>query len=105
MFYSAKDRFRKLCLSLILVFNNAIAEFYNQITIFVTKSNFMQKLSVTAVTHPDGVITAFINEIPAILVQGNSKEDIQNKLDNVLASYIKRIQNTTFDIQTTSLYA
>lgn len=62
-----------------------------------------KKLSVTAVV--DGhtkAITAFFNDIPAVVVQGNTMEDVRVKLTSLLQSYIKRLQSqsTDFEIQT-----
>lgn len=65
-----------------------------------------KKLSVTAVVDDNtNIITAFFNDLPALVVQGNTMEDIRTKLTSLLQSFIKRLQNlsTDFDIQTKSI--
>lgn len=62
-----------------------------------------KKLSVTAVVDGNTkAITAFFNDIPAVVVQGNTMEDVRVKLTSLLQSYIKRLQSqsTDFEIQT-----
>ena len=65
------------------------------------------KLTVTAVfDEPSKSFTAFFNELPGLLVQGNSFDDVKQKLRSLLLSYIKRLQNIAndFEIKTQSLY-
>lgn len=68
--------------------------------------NPSKKLTVTAVSHADsGMITAFFNEMPGLLVQGKSSEDVRTKLGALLDSYIQRLDSIkgNIDIHTTSL--
>lgn len=63
-------------------------------------------LTVTAVLHPDdGVITAFFDELPGLVVQGTSDDDVETKLKSLLNSYIKRLDSIkdNLNIKTTSL--
>lgn len=65
-----------------------------------------KKLSVTAVVNDNtDIITAFFNDLPAVVVQGNNMDDVRVKLTSLLQSFIKRLQNqgTDFDIQTKSI--
>jgi hypothetical protein len=65
-----------------------------------------KKLSVTAVVDRNTkVITAFFNDIPAVVVQGNTMDDVRVKLTSLLQSFIKRLQSqsTDFEIQTNTL--
>ena len=69
-------------------------------------TNPTKKMTVTAVIHQDsGTITAFFNELPGLVVQGDSKDDVKGKLTSVLDSYIKRLDSikNNMDSQTTSL--
>lgn len=69
-------------------------------------TNPKNKMSVTAVLHQDsGRITAFFNELPGLVVQGHSNNDVKTKLSSLLDSYIKRLDSMkhNMDIQTTSL--
>jgi hypothetical protein len=67
-------------------------------------NNASHKLTVTAVQHDNGVITAFVNQLPGLVVQANSNDDIKIKLQSLLKSYIKRLQAVNnFDIQTRNL--
>jgi hypothetical protein len=69
-------------------------------------NNPSQKLTATGIVQSGtGTVTAFFNEIPGLLVQGNSEEDAKNKLSSLLSSYIKRLQSigSNFDIKTESL--
>lgn len=62
--------------------------------------NNPNKGAVTAVMHPDsGAITAFFNELPGLVVQGNSQDDVKNKLNALLKSYIKRLEAMSEDIE------
>lgn len=66
------------------------------------------KLSVTAILSKDSKsITAFFNELPGLVVQGNSEDDVKMKLKDVLNLYIKRLQTIgkDFDITTTKCMA
>lgn len=54
--------------------------------------NQSKKLKVVAVEHEDGVITAFIKELPGLVVQGNSKDDVKSKLDALLETFIKKLE-------------
>lgn len=49
-------------------------------------------LSVTAVNYK-GVITAFFDDMPGLVVQANSADDVKHKLSSLLASYIKRLDS------------
>lgn len=65
-------------------------------------SNSSKKLTVTAVKHDNsGFITAFFNELPGLVVQGSDDDDVIDKLDSLLKSYIKRLGsvNKNFDIK------
>lgn len=69
-------------------------------------TNPTKKMSVTAVFHQSsGRITAFFNELPGLVVQGHSDDDVKAKLTSLLDSYIKRLDSIkhNMDIQTTSL--
>lgn len=71
-------------------------------------SAFTNTLSVTAVSLADsGTITAFFNELPALVVQGKSDEEVKTKLQRLLMSYINRLKSVNdFDInpQTISIH-
>jgi hypothetical protein len=57
-------------------------------------ANQSKKLTVTAVAHQSsGSITAFFNELPALVVQGDSEDDIDVKLRSLLGSYIKMLES------------
>jgi hypothetical protein len=62
-----------------------------------------KKLTVTAVTHPhSGIITAFINQLPGLVVQGSDDADVQKKLDAILTSYVnyvQRLKSLDFEIK------
>ncbi len=63
-----------------------------------------KELTVTAVQdQKSGQITAFFDELPGLVVQGNSDNDIKNKLGSLLDSYIKRYESrkNNMVIQTT----
>lgn len=63
------------------------------------------RLTVTAVVSgPTGAITAYFNELPGLLVQGNTIDDVRLKLRSLLDSYIKMLDagKQNFDIQTKS---
>lgn len=65
-----------------------------------------KKLSVTAVV--DGhtkLVTAFFNDLPAVVVQGKNMDDVRVKLTSLLQSFIKRLQSQSadFEIQTKSI--
>ena len=69
-------------------------------------ANLSSKLTVTAVMDKDNnCITAFFNELPGLVVQGKTTDDIKNKLQSLLASYIKRLDSlkNNFEIETQSL--
>ena len=51
------------------------------------------KLTVTAVVDDQNRVTAFFNELPALVVQGNSDDDVKQKLESLLASFVKRLQS------------
>lgn len=56
-------------------------------------------LTVTAVSMGDStIITAFFNELPGLLVQGSSDEDVRLKLDSLLGSYIDRLNSAKNNI-------
>jgi hypothetical protein len=57
--------------------------------------NPSKKLTVTAVSHPDGIITAFPNELPHLIVQGNSMDDIAKKMQALLNWYSVRLQKSS----------
>jgi hypothetical protein len=55
--------------------------------------NPSKKLNVTAVQHGgSGVITAFVTEMPGLVVQGTSEKDVANKLDALLSAFIKKLE-------------
>lgn len=61
------------------------------------------KLSVTAMLDSNSnIITAFFNELPGLVVQGNSEDDVKMKLKDLLKLYIKRLETIgkDFDITT-----
>ena len=61
-----------------------------------------KKSPVTAVVdHDSGKVTAFFNDHPGLLVQGDSLDDVKNKLNSLLSSYAKRINSMrdNLDIQ------
>ena len=65
-----------------------------------------KKMTVTAIPDPHSkVITAFINELPGLVVQANSLEEVRVKLDSLLKSYIRRLQSigNNFEIITSRL--
>lgn len=56
--------------------------------------NPQKTLKVTAVRHTDGgMMTAFLTDLPAIVVQGTNDEEVFKKLDSVLGSYVNYINN------------
>lgn len=67
-------------------------------------STFSKTLSVTAL-QPDGSgpITAYFNELPGLVVQGKSVDDVKPKLQSLLNFYIKRLQSISdFEIHSQS---
>lgn len=59
------------------------------------------KLSVTAVVDNQSTVTAYFNELPALVVQGTSIEDCRQKLVSLLKSFVKRLDSTKdFEIKT-----
>ncbi|WP_106929462.1 hypothetical protein [Adhaeribacter arboris] len=64
-----------------------------------------KKLTVTGILNNSGRITAFFNEMPGLVVQGISEEDVKDKLIILLDAYIIRLESmkNNLDIQTTSL--
>ncbi len=53
-----------------------------------------KQLTVTAVTDSkSGVVTAFFNELPGLLVQSDTTDDVVDKLKSLLRSYIKRLDS------------
>lgn len=61
-----------------------------------------KKLTVTAIQDEDeGVVTAFFNELPGLVVQGKNRDDVSEKLVSLLDSYIERLENSDrdFDIK------
>lgn len=59
------------------------------------------KLSVTAILDKDSkIITAFFNELPGLVVQGNNEDDVRMKLKDVVGLYTKMIETIgkEFDI-------
>jgi hypothetical protein len=65
-----------------------------------------KKLSVTAVVDDkSSLVTAFFNDLPAIVVQGKDIDDVRQKLTSLLRSFIKRLQSQSndFEIQTKSI--
>lgn len=62
------------------------------------------KLTVTAVVDDQNRVTAFFNELPALVVQGNSDDDVKQKLGSLLKSFVKRLQSAKdFEIKTKQL--
>lgn len=69
-------------------------------------TNQQKKPTVTAVLHKDtGVVTAFFNDLPGLIVQGSDQTDVTKKLSSLLDSYIKRLDamKNNIDIQVKSL--
>ncbi|UAY53438.1 hypothetical protein [Ferruginibacter albus] len=68
-------------------------------------TNLSKRMSVTAVANDNGVITAFFDDLPGLLVQGGSIEDVRDKLKSLLESYIKRLDSwkDNIEIETQSL--
>jgi predicted RNase H-like HicB family nuclease len=65
-----------------------------------------KKMTVTAVIDDHTqLVTAFFNDLPAVVVQGVSIDDVRVKLTSLLQSFIKRLQSqsTDFEIQTKSI--
>jgi hypothetical protein len=65
-----------------------------------------KKLSVTAVVDDKtSLVTAFFNDLPALIVQGKDIDDVRYKLTSLLKSFIKRLENRSndFEIQTKSI--
>ena len=60
-----------------------------------------KKLTVTAMVNTDGNLTAFFDELPGLVVQGKTFNDISVKLRSLLDSYLKRYESrkNNFDIQ------
>jgi hypothetical protein len=58
-------------------------------------------LTVTAIAYK-GYITAFYNELPGLVVQGTSNDDVKVKLMFLMDSYIKRLDSikNNIDIKT-----
>lgn len=50
--------------------------------------------SVTIIPDPDQmpILTAFVDDIPAIVCQGSDADDIRNKISSALKSYDRYIQ-------------
>ena len=61
--------------------------------------NNQSKGAVTAVMHETGAITAFFNELPGLVVQGNSHDDVKNKLNALIKAYIRRLEAMSEDIE------
>lgn len=62
--------------------------------------NPTKKMSVTAVLHEDtGQITAFLNDMPGLLVQGDSNDDVKAKLKSLTESYIKKFDSIKDNIE------
>lgn len=69
-------------------------------------SNKSKNLTATAIVDAQsGSITAFFNEIPGLLVQGSSDDDVKKKLGSLLESYIRRLDSVkhNFDLQVKSI--
>lgn len=64
-----------------------------------------KKLSVTAIQNPDGLFTAFFDQLPAIVVQGSSIDDVRVKLSKLLKAFAERLNaiDSNFNIQTASV--
>ncbi len=63
-------------------------------------------LTVTAVQHDDSeIITAYFNELPGLVVQGSSMDDVKVKLGSLLKSFQRRLDanQDNFNIQTKCL--
>lgn len=55
-------------------------------------NNLPKSLKVTAIEHESsGVITAFVTQMPGLLVQANSTDEIKYKLDRLLENFIKKL--------------
>jgi tetrahydromethanopterin S-methyltransferase subunit B len=70
-------------------------------------SSNSKKLTVTAVTDSkSGLVTAFFNELPGLLVQANTMEEGVDKLKQLLNSFIKRLDSSKDNIlvSKTSVY-
>lgn len=63
-----------------------------------------KKLTVIAVDHAEGNMTAFFKELPGLLVQGNDEKEITTKLRVVLKAYIARLESSEdFEIERRTL--
>lgn len=59
-----------------------------------------KKLTVTAILDDDSkIITAFFDQLPGLVVQGNSEDDVKMQLQSLLGSYIKRLQSIGNDFE------
>lgn len=53
-----------------------------------------KQLTVTIIEHEkSGIITAFVNELPGVLVQGSDEDDATVKLRSLLNTYIQRLRS------------
>ena len=62
-------------------------------------------LTVTAVVHKTtGNITAFFDDLPGLVVQAKTTDDVDKKLRSLLDSFIRRLDSmkNNIDIQTTT---
>lgn len=61
------------------------------------------KLSVTAMLDNNSdSITAFFDELPGLVVQGNGWDDVKMKLKDVLMLYIRRLETIGKDFEITT---
>ncbi len=66
------------------------------------KHNFGKVTAI--VTAKTGNVTAYFNDMPGLLVQGSSMDDIKIKLKSLLKFYIDKLQSVdNFEIQTKEL--
>jgi predicted RNase H-like HicB family nuclease len=62
-----------------------------------------RKFTVTALLDSkSGIITAFFDDLPGLVVQGNSETDVKEKLKDLLKLYIKRLQSIGNDFEITT---
>lgn len=58
-----------------------------------------KKLQAIAFEHDDGVITAYIKELPGLVVQGKTQEEIKLKLHSLVEVFIQKLQASRNNIE------